>query len=105
MKRKVNRRPSKIAIFGKNGILVAMFSSQTQAARLLGVSTSTVNYASRGFTSNCQGWYMRELKNVEPETKDFGTLTLDDFDTLNGERRRFVRKTNKPPTISATGCC
>lgn len=84
MKKRVNRNPSRIAVFGKNRMLAAVFSSQTQAAHMLGVGTSTVCYASRGRTENCHGWYFREPTNVTLEAQDFGTLTLDEFDMLNG---------------------
>lgn len=81
------KTPDKVALFSPEKILVGVFSSMNQAANVLGVRASTVRFACVGTTVACQGWYMRTLGHVEVGIGDIGTLTLDQFDTLNGEKR------------------
>lgn len=100
---RVSREPSRIAVFSPAKKLVGVFNSMTAAAQLLNVSTSSIHFACKGETLACQGWYVRELVNVILEIPDdFGTLTLEDFDNLNGEKRitypdRGMRKKRLQP--------
>lgn len=75
-------------MFSPEKVLVGVFSSMNQAANILGVRVSTVRFACIGTTVACQGWYLRPLGSAVLELPgDLGTLTLDDFDLRNGEKR------------------
>jgi hypothetical protein len=110
MKREATtRRPSKVAervaVFSPGKKLVGVFSSKTLLAKFMDVSTPSVLYACNGTTVACNGWYLRSLENVDLEIPDdFGTLTLEEFDVLNGEKRltypdRGMRKKRAKATV------
>ena len=105
MKKKVSHTPSRIAVFSPNKKLIGVLTSQTATAQVLGVRTASIHYACKGKTESCNGWHIRELKDsVKLELpEDFGTLTLEEFDNLNGDRRtmypdRGMRKRCKQTT-------
>ena len=88
-------------MFSPEKVLVGVFSSMNQAANVLGVRVSTVRFACIGTTVACQGWY---LGRVEVSICDLGTLTLERFDEINGEKRltypdRGMRKKRTAKTI------
>ena len=92
MKRKADkgpsRVPSRVAVFSPGKKLIAVFSSQTLLAKFMEVSTPSVHYACEGTTVACKGFYLRPLDKIDLDIPDdFGTLTLEEFDNLNGEKR------------------
>ncbi len=104
MKKIVSHTPSRIAVFSPNKKLIGVLTSQTATAQVLGVRTASIHYACKGKTESCNGWHIRELKDsVKLELpEDFGTLTLERFDELNGEKRltypdREMRKKRAKP--------
>ncbi len=110
MKREATtRRPSKVAervaVFSPGKKLVGVFSSKTLLAKFMDVSTPSVTYACNGTTVACKGFYLRSLDKTDIELPDdFGTLTLERFDELNGEKRltypdRGMRKKRTAKTI------
>lgn len=83
-----SRVPSRVAVFSPGKKLIGVFSSQTVLAKFMEVSTPSVHYACDGTTVACKGYYLRSLDKIYLELPDdFGTLTLEQFDQLNGERR------------------
>lgn len=85
---KPSRVPDRVAVFSPGKKLIAVFSSKTLLAKFLGVSTPSVLYACNGTTVACNGWYLRPLGSAVLELPgDLGTLTLERFDELNGEKR------------------
>lgn len=100
----VSRTPSKVAAFDiEKRRLRSVFSSQTYAAKMLNVKTSAVHYACSGATVACNGWYLRTLDNVDINPDDFGRLTIEKFDKLNGVERLVytngtIRKKRSKPT-------
>jgi len=85
---KVRRTPSRVAAFDiEKRRLRIIYSSHTYAAKNLGVRTASVCDACSGKSVSCGGWYLRSLENVEVGFDDFGTLTIEKFDELNGVER------------------
>lgn len=85
---KPSRVPDRVAVFSPGKKLIGVFSSKTLLAKFMDVSTPSVLYACNGTTVACNGWYLRSLGDVELELPgDLGTLTLERFDELNGEKR------------------
>lgn len=77
-----------MAVFSPGKKLIAVFSSQTLLAKFMEVSTPSVHYACEGSTVACKGYYLRQLDNTGLDIPDYiGTLTLEEFDNLNGEKR------------------
>jgi hypothetical protein len=102
---KPSRVPDRVAVFSPGKKLIAVFSSKTLLAKFMDVSTPSVTYACNGTTVACKGFYLRSLDKTDIELPDdFGTLTLERFDELNGERRltypdRGMRKKRTAKTI------
>lgn len=94
-----------MAVFSPAKKLIGVFSSQTLLAKFMDVSTPSVHYACDGTTVACKGFYLRPLDNIDLDIPDdFGTLTLEEFDDLNGEKRvtypdRGMRKKRTAKTI------
>ena len=101
---KVNRTPIKVAVFDVDKRrLRSIFSSKTYAAKMLNVKTSAVHYACTGASVACNGWYLQSLENVDIGSDDFGKLTIEKFDELNGIERvvypsKNIRKTRSKTT-------
>ncbi len=102
---KPSRVPDRVAVFSPGKKLIGVFSSKTLLAKFMDVSTPSVTYACNGTTVACNGWYLRSLGDVELELPgDLGTLTLERFDELNGEKRltypdRGMRKKRTAKTL------
>lgn len=98
------KSPEKVAIFSAEKVLVGVFCSMNQAASVIGVRPSTVRFACIGTTVSCQGWYLRTVGKAEVGISDIGMLSLDDFDTMNGETRTTYsdRGMRKKRTAKAT---
>lgn len=85
-----SKTTKRILAFSSRKKLVAVFSSQVHAAKMLGVKTPTVKAACDGKAISACRHYLRWWDpNIEIDTDaDFGTLTLTEYDQLCGVKRK-----------------
>jgi hypothetical protein len=106
MERTVSKTPKRVALFSPAKKLVAIVSSMTMAASILGVSTPSVMYACNGTSVACQGWYLRLVNNIAFDLPDdLGIVTLDEFDRLNNiDRPAYSPRKMRKERKTTEGC-
>lgn len=95
MRRSSFKRPKMVLIFNGAQILVAITRSLHSAAELTKGNLQAISFCCTGKYICSGGFYFRHLHpNVEIELQDLGTLQLQDYDSLCGEKRTYysVRK-------------
>lgn len=80
----ISRTPQRIAAFGMNHRLCAVFSPMTYAAKALCVKTASVHDACMCKVVACQGFYLRKLLSTSVGVADLGKLTIEEYDRQNG---------------------
>lgn len=90
MVRGQTKETRKILVFNPLKKFIGVFSSQLQAARVLGVKTPTVKAACDGDAISTCNLYLRWWNpDIEIEVdKEMGMLTLSEYDQLCGVYRR-----------------
>lgn len=83
----------RILVFNPLKKFIAVFSSQLQAARVLGVKTPTIKAACDGTAISTCGLYLRWWNpDIEIEVdKEMGVLLLSEYDQLCGVQRRVYK--------------
>lgn len=93
METKQTKDARRILVFNPLKKFIGVFSSQLQAARILGVKTPTIKAACDGTAISTCNLYLRWW-NPEIEIdvdKELGVLTLLEYDQLCGVQRRVYR--------------
>lgn len=92
MRRSSFKRPKMVLIFNGAQILVAITRSLHSAAELTKGNLQAISFCCTGKYICSGGFYFRHLHpNVEIELQDLGTLQLQDYDSLCGEKRTITR--------------
>lgn len=83
----------RILVFNPLKKFIAVFSSQLQAARILGVRTPTIKAACDGNAISTCNLYLRwwDPKIEIDVAEELGTLTLKEYDQLCGVQRRTYK--------------
>ena len=90
MRRSSFKRPKMVLIFNGAQILVAITRSLHSAAELTKGNLQAISFCCTGKYICSGGFYFRHLHpNVEIELQDLGTLQLQDYDSLCGEKRTY----------------
>lgn len=86
--------PQKVLMFNARHTLVALFSSQSEAAKATGISSQAVHFACSGRNISSGGYYFR---NYNPafviDHTDFGVMTVEKYDEACGYTRRLYSNT------------
>lgn len=80
----------KVLVFNGVRVLVAIIRSLQTTSELSGKSAQSISMACTGKYISTGGFYFRHAnKNVEIEEDDIDKLTLDEYDTLCGNVRKY----------------
>lgn len=84
------RRPIPVLIFNAAQTLIAITRSLHSAAELTGGNLQSISFCCTGKYASSGGFYYRHIHpNVEIEMADLGTLQLQEYDKLCGEKRTY----------------
>ena len=85
------RHPKQVLLFNHMRKLTAIFKSMQSCAEITGTSVKTVSRACKGEYAQAAGFYFRKLHpDVEVVTEDLDALSLEAYDELCGEVRRYL---------------
>ena len=86
-------KPTQLMAFNKGYKLVAVFSSYSDAAKIVGVSRQAITHCAKGEKILCAGLYWREIDHdFVVDNDDLNKLTLPVYDRATHQ----VRKGYKP---------
>ena len=96
MKKSLSNKTSKpILVFSPLKRFIGYFNSLTAAATAFKTSSSSIHQACVGPCISSCGLYFRFLaKNIEIETSDYGTLKLEEYDSMCGVTRAYYPTAN-----------
>lgn len=96
MKKSLNNTPGKpVLVFNPLKRFVGYFHSLTAAAAAFQVSRPSIHAACAGACISCCGQYFRYLaEDIEIENSDYGTLKLEDYDSMCGVTRKYYSTTS-----------
>lgn len=90
MRRSKFKRPKMVLIFNGAQVLIAVTRSLHSAAELTKGNLQSISFCCTGKYVTSGGLYFRHLhENVEIEMSDLGTLMLQEYDELCGEKRNY----------------
>ncbi len=91
MKKNLNNKTGKpVLVFSPLKRFVGYYHSLTAAAASFKVSRSSLHLACIGPCISCCGQYFRYLaEDIEIENSDYGTLKLEDYDSMCGVTRKY----------------
>ena len=91
MKKNLNNKTGKpVLVFNPLKRFVGYYHSLTAAAASFKVSRSSLHLACIGPCISCCGQYFRYLaEDIEIENGDYGTLKLEDYDSMCGVTRKY----------------
>lgn len=79
-----------VLVFNRLKRLIAVFRSETAAAKAFGVSSVSVHYAVTGDGISCNNLYFRKLYDcVEITIDTLENLNLKDYDAMCGLKRKY----------------
>lgn len=80
----------RVLIFNKNRMLTLIAASVNEAARFSNIPATHISRVCRGLIITSNQYYFRYINNdIEMELSDIGTLTLEEYDKLCGEKRKM----------------
>lgn len=83
-------RPKAVLIFNGAQTLIAITRSLHSAAELTGGNLQSISFCCTGKYASSGGFYFRHIHpNVEIELSDLGTLQLQQYDEMCGEKRTY----------------
>lgn len=84
------RRPIPVLIFNPAQTLIAIARSLHSAAELTRGNLQSISFCCTGKYASSNGFYFRHIHpKVEVEMSDLGTLQLQEYDKLCGEKRIY----------------
>ena len=90
MRRSKFKRPKMVLIFNGAQVLIAVTRSLHSAAELTKGNLQSISFCCTGRYVYSGGFYFRHLHDdVEIEMSDLGTLLLQEYDELCGEKRVY----------------
>lgn len=91
MKKNLNNKTSNpVLVFNPLKKFIGYFHSLTAAASAFKMSRSSIHQACVGPCISCCGLYFRFLaKDIEIENEDYGTLRLEEYDSMCGVTRAY----------------
>lgn len=90
MRRSKFKRPKMVLIFNRAQVLIAVTRSLHSAAELTKGNLQPISFCCTGKYVSSGGFYFRHLHDdVEIEMSDLGTLMVQEYDELCGEKRIY----------------
>lgn len=80
-----------VLVFSSHRILVGVISSNNQAAKMVGVTSSSISSACNGESNSSAGFLWRYMdEDIEIEFSDVGTLRIEEYDEAVGNKRKYI---------------